>query len=285
MIVYLNGEYLPAQNAKISPFDRGFLFGDGIYETIPSYGGRTVALQLHIERMKNGLAAIGIENPLTDQGWKDVARELSERNGDGDLGIYLHVSRGNEGRRFHGFPKNVKPTAFGMVLEIASHPSTPNKTDQKGLRVKSTEDLRWKLCHIKSTALLGNVLHFQQSHSAGMDETILYNRVGELTEASASNVFVVIDGTVVTPPLDDQKLPGISRHICLESLRAEGSIPVEEHVVTIEEARNADEVWITNSSKQIAPVIEIDGQPVRDGQVGDVWERATRIYEAAKYNF
>lgn len=285
MIVYLNGEYLPAENAKISPLDRGFLFGDGIYEAIPSYSGRTVALQLHIERMKNGLAAIGIENPLTDQDWKDVARELSERNGGGDLGIYIHVSRGNEGRRFHAFPKNVKPTVFGMVLEIASHPPTPDRIKQKGLRVKSTEDLRWDLCHIKSTALLGNVLHFQQGRNAGMDETILYNSAGELTEASSSNVFVVIHGTVITPPLDNQKLPGISRHICLESLRAEGSLSVEERIVTIDEARHADEIWITNSSKQIAPVVEIDGQPVGNGQVGEIWERATRIYEAAKFDF
>lgn len=285
MIAYLNGEYLPVEDAKISPLDRGFLFGDGIYESIPSYGGRTVALQLHIERMKKGLAAIGIENPLTDQDWKDVARELSERNGGGDLGIYLHISRGNEGRRFHGFPKGVKPTVFGMVLEITPHPTTPNRHSKKGLRVKSTQDLRWDLCHIKSTALLGNVLHFQQSHSAGLDETILYNGAGELTEASASNVFVVINGAVITPPLDGQKLPGISRHICLESLRAEGSIPVKERVVTIEEARKADEIWVTNSSKQIAPVVEMDGQPVGNGQVGEVWEQAMRIYETAKYDY
>ena len=153
------------------------------------------------------------------------------------------------------------------------------------MRVKSTEDLRWNLCHIKSTALLGKVLHFQESHSSGLDETILYNSAGELTEASSSNVFVVIEGTIVTPPLDNQKLPGISRHICLEALRAEGSLSVEERVVTINEARQADKIWITNSSKQIAPVVEMDGQPVGNGQVGEVWERATRIYEAAKFDF
>lgn len=285
MIVYLNGDYLPADEAKISPLDRGFLFGDGIYEAIPSYGGRTVALQLHIERMKCGLATIGIENPLTDEAWKTVAHELSERNGGGDLGIYLHVSRGNEGRRLHRFPKGVAPTTFGMALEIEPHPTQIDRNSQRGLRVNTAKDHRWDLCHIKSTALLGNVLHFQQGHSAGMDETILYNGADELTEASASNVFVVLDGTVVTPPLDDQKLPGISRHICLEALRAEGSLPVSERVVTLDEARSADEIWITNSSKQISPVVEMDGQPVGNGQVGEIWERATRIYEAAKYDF
>jgi len=285
MIVYLNGDYLPAKEAKISPLDRGFLFGDGIYEAIPSYGGRTVALQLHIERMKRGLDAIGIVNPLTDEEWHKVARELIERNGSGELGIYLHVSRGNEGRRMHRFPQGVPPTVFGMVLEIEPHPPTPDKHTQKGLRATTAEDHRWDLCHIKSTALLGNVLHFQQGHKVGMDETILYNEVGELTEASSSNIFIVINGEIATPLLDNQKLPGISRHILLESLRAEGSLSVKERVVTLEEARQADEIWITNSSKQIAPVVELDGQPVGDGKVGAVWEKAMRIYEAAKFDF
>lgn len=285
MIVYLNGEYLPAEQAKISPLDRGFLFGDGIYEAIPSYGGRTVALGLHIDRMQSGLAAIGIENPLTKEEWFAIAMELSQRNGNGDLGIYLHVSRGNEGQRFHRFPVNIEPTVFGMVLKIAPHPPTPDRNTYQGLRVTTARDHRWDLCHIKSTALLGNVLHFQESHSKGLDETILYNEAGELTEASASNVFAVFDGVVVTPPLDDQKLPGISRHICLESLRAEGSIPVEERGIALEDARQADEIWVTNSSKQVAPVVEMDGQPIGDGQVGEVWERATKIYEAAKFDF
>jgi D-alanine transaminase len=285
MIVYLNGEYLPAEEAKISPLDRGFLFGDGIYEAIPSYGGRTVALQLHIDRMNRGLNAISIEGPLTDQEWKDVARELSERNGGGDLGIYLHVSRGNEGRRMHRFPKGIPPTVFGMVLEIEPHPPVPNRHSLKGLSAITAEDQRWDLCHIKSTALLGNVLHFQQGQDTGVNETILYNSAGELTEASSSNVFIVINGEVATPLLDNQKLPGISRHILIESLQAEGSLPVSERVVTLEEARKADEIWITNSSKQIAPVVELDGQSVGDGKVGEIWERAMRIYEAAKYDY
>ena len=118
-----------------------------------------------------------------------------------------------------------------------------------------------------------------------MDETILYNQSGEITEASSSNVFVVIGGEVATPPLDNQKLPGISRHICLESLRADGSLPVSERVVTIDEAREAEEIWLTNSSKRIVPVVEMDGQPVGDGQVGEIWEKTLRIYEAAQYDF
>jgi D-alanine transaminase len=285
LIVYLNGEYVPAGQARISPLDRGFLFGDGIYEAIPVYDGRPVALQLHLDRMKRGLAAIGITCPLTDQDWKDVARELSERNGGGNLGIYLHVSRGNEGRRLHRFPEGVAPTLFGMVLAIEPPPSAPDRHRQAGLRVATAEDLRWDRCHIKSTALLGNLLHYQEGHAAGMNETVLYNRAGELTEASFSNVFIVIDGEVATPLLDHQKLPGITRHICLESLRAEGSLSVKERIVTLDEARRADEIWITNSARQIAPVVEMDGRPVGSGQVGSVWEQAMRIYDAAKFNF
>ncbi len=125
MIVYLNGEYLPAEEAKISPLDRGFLFGDGIYEAIPSYGGRTVALQLHIDRMNRGLTAISIESPLTDQEWEDVARELSERNGGGDLGIYLHVSRGNEGRRMHRFPEGIPPPSLAWCWKSSRIPPCP----------------------------------------------------------------------------------------------------------------------------------------------------------------
>jgi D-alanine transaminase len=285
LIVYLNGAYLPAGQARISPLDRGFLFGDGIYEAIPSYGGRTVGLQLHLERMKRGLEAIGIMNPLTDQDWKLVVRELVERNGGGDLGIYLHISRGNEGRRLHRFPEGVAPTVFGMAFAIEPPSPAPDRSRQPGLRVATAEDLRWKRCHIKSTSLLGNVLHVQAGHQAGMNEVILYNSAGELTEASVSNVFIVLNGEVATPLLDHQKLPGITRHICLESLRADGSITVRERVVTLDEARRADEIWITNSARQIAPVVEMDGRPVGSGQVGPVWEKAMRIYEAAKYDF
>ena len=242
MIVYLNGEYMPAEQATISPLDRGFLFGDGIYDVTPSYGGRMVGLQLHMERMKNGLQSIGIDNPLSDNQWQDIAMNLSEKNGGQNLGIYFQVSRGNEGRRFHGFPANTKPTVLGMVIEIAPHPEVPDRKTKSGLRVISTEDLRWRHCDIKSTALLGNVLHFQESYELQRDETIMYNSYEELTEASCSNVFIVKDGVVATPTLDHQLLPGISRHMAIESMRADGTIEVQERVVTMSEVRNADEV-------------------------------------------
>lgn len=286
MIAYLNGDYLPIEEARISPLDRGFLFGDGIYEALPFYGGRPVALGLHLQRMANGMAEIGIENPLSNKEWHTVAEELVKRNGnDGNLGLYIQVTRGNEGRRFHGFPENTRPTVFCMTVPIPAHPESPDRNSIQGLKVASTEDLRWRRCHIKSTSLLGNVLSFQYGYAQGCDETIQYNALGELTEGSMNNVFIVKNGVVATPPLDNQLLPGISRHIIIESLRADGRIPVEERVVKMEEVRSADELWISNSANHIAPVVELDGQPVGDGKVGQVWELAKRIYEDNKFNF
>ncbi|WP_276205940.1 aminotransferase class IV [Halioglobus japonicus] len=145
--------------------------------------------------------------------------------------------------------------------------------------------MRWKRCNIKSTALLGNVMHYQQGHAAGHSETLLYNQHGELTEAAACNVFVVKDGVIATPELDHQKLPGITRLMLLEILRKDGTLPVEERVVKLEELDTADEVWITSSSKEIAPVIAIEDKPVGDGEVGDMWLAAQTLYSAHKFDF
>ena len=285
MIVFLNGEYMPAEQARISPFDRGFLFGDAIYEVTPSYEGKLAGFQLHLQRMKNGLVEVGIPLPDTsDEDWLDIANQLIKRNEGSHLGIYFQVSRGDEGKRFHGFPENLAPTVFGMIIKIGA-PVAPDRSLQQGLKCVSAQDLRWKRCQVKSTALLGNVLHFQHSHSQGMDECILYNDKDELTEASHSNVMIVKNGSVVTAPLDNQILPGISRHITLASLRAEGSICCEERVVTMNELRNADEIWLTGTSKQIAPVTELDGRSVGDGSVGPVWEKAIRIYNERHFDF
>jgi D-alanine transaminase len=283
-IVFLNGEYLPMQEAKISPMDRGFLFGDGIYEMVPSYSGKPVSFAPHIERMQRGLDEIGLELSMTEDDWRRVAAELIQKNGSGNLGLYLHVSRGADVKRFHAYPDNISPTIFAFAFEIAPAP-IPDKNQAKAFKVHSSEDLRWKRCHIKSTSLLGNVMHFQQGHDAGVHETILYNTKGELTEASACNVFVVKDDVVITPPLDNQLLPGITRYMLLDILRRDGVIAVEERVILMDEVRNADELWLTSSSKEIAPVIELDGKPVGNGRVGDIWQLAQTLYSANKYNY
>ena len=222
--VFLNGDYMPIEEAKISPLDRGFLFGDGIYEVIPSYFGKMVGFKGHIDRMNNGLKAIGIELNWSDAQWQELCDSLSEKNGAGPLGIYLHVSRGADTKRFHAYPENIAPTVFAMTFEIAV-PKTPDlATVGKGYALTSTEDLRWQRCQIKSTSLLGNVLHFQEGYEAGSQETLLYNNNNELTEASASNIYVVKDGVVATPIQDNQILPGITRRLILDILAKDGSI-------------------------------------------------------------
>jgi len=283
-IAFLNGTYLPLEEAKISPLDRGFLFGDGIYEVVPSYAGKMVGFGPHIERMNSGLDAIGISLDWSESDWADLCNQLIEKNGAGNLGIYLHVTRGADSKRFHGFPENITPTVFAFAFEIAPAP-VADKTLAKKFKVSSSKDLRWDRCQIKSTALLGNVLHFQQGQDQGNDETLLFNADNQLTEASSCNAYIVKDGVVITPPLDNQLLPGITRHILLDILRRDGGIPVEERIVTMEEVRNADEVWITSSSKEIGAVVEIDGLPVGNGEIGDIWLKAQTLYSAGKYNY
>jgi D-alanine transaminase len=283
-IVYLNGDYLPMSEARISPMDRGFLFGDGIYEVIPSYAGKLVGFGPHMQRMQQGLDAIEIQLRIDESQWRDIAEELATRNGKGNLGIYFHVSRGADTRRNHAYPDNVAPTLYGFAFEIPPAP-VADKASATSYRVSSAEDLRWRRCNIKSTALLGNVMHYQYGHSRGHGETILYNQDEELTEAAACNVFIVKDGIVATPELDHQKLPGITRLMLLDILRRYSDIPVQERVVSMSEVRAADEVWLTSSSKEVAPVLEIDGQPVGNGGIGDVWLAAETLFAQHRYDY
>lgn len=283
-IVYLNGDFLPIENAKISPLDRGFLFGDGIYEVIPSYDGKMVGLKGHLKRMQNGLNEIGIVVNKSAEDWTSLCEKLCQLNHYGALGIYIHISRGTDTKRHHAYPEGVTPTIFMMAFEIPV-PSVPDRKTAKGYSLISTEDLRWQRCHIKSTALLGNVMHYQQGHEANCNETLLYNDKLELTEASSSNIYIVKNGVVITPNLDNQILPGITREILLAILRDEGSIKIEERIVTLAEAKDADEIWISSSSKEIAPVTLLDGKIVGDGNVGNVWQKAATFYSTNKFKY
>ncbi len=283
-IAFLNGTYLPIEQAQISPLDRGFLFGDGIYEVVPSYAGKLVGFKPHIERMHHGLNAIGITTSWSEKQWLDLCLRLVEENGSGNLGIYLHISRGTYGSRVHKFPEKVNPTIFAFCFEIPP-PPTADKARAKTYTVSTALDKRWGHRHIKSTSLLGNVMHYQQGIDQGNSETLLYNADNELTEASSCNVFIVKNGTVATPPLDNQKLAGVTRQILIDILRQQSSIEVQERVITMDEVATADEVWVTSSSREIAPVIAIDSNPVGDGQVGDIWLAAQTLYSANRFNY
>lgn len=283
-IVFLNNEYMPMEQAKISPMDRGFLFGDGIYEVIPSYDGKLVGFGPHIDRMNQGLEMIGIQFNWSEEQWREVCQKLIKENGGGNLGLYLHVSRGTDSKRFHAYPDNVEPTVYAFAFDIPAA-NIPDKAKVKGYRVATTQDLRWQRCNIKSTALLGNVMHFQHGHGQGYNETILFNAENNMTEGSACNAYIVKDGVVITPPLDHQLLPGITRHMLLDILRKHSDIKVEERNVSMQEVMSADEVWLTSSSKEIAPVIEIDGKPVGNGEIGDTWLAAQTLYTQHKYDY
>ena len=281
---YLNGKYMPIEQAKISPLDRGFLFGDSVYEVVPSYAGKLVGFMPHLQRMNGGLEAIGISTGWSEKQWLDLCLKLIQENGAGNLGIYLQISRGTYESRAHRFPDKVTPTIFAFCFEIAAAP-VADKALAKTYKVSTARDIRWDRRDIKSTSLLGNVLHYQQGIEQGNQETLLYNEHNELTEASSCNAFIVKNGTVITPPLDHQKLPGITRQILIDILRNDGNITVEERAVTMNEVAEADEVWITSSSREIAPVVAIDSVPVGNGQVGDVWLAAQTLFCANRFNY
>ena len=282
--VYLNGDFLPMEEAKISPMDRGFLFGDGIYEVIPCYGGRTVGEGPHLARMQEGLDAIEIRMTLDAAEWKGIIARLATASEGEHLGIYIQISRGADTRRNHAMPTNIEATRYAFAFEIPPPPQADKSTATR-YAVSATRDLRWQRCHIKSTSLLGNVLHYQHGRDRGAQETLLFNAKDELTEAAACNVFVVKDGVIATPPLDHQKLPGITRFMLLDMLRQHSSRSVEERIVHRDEVMNADEVWLTSSSKEVAPVVAIEGQPVGDGEIGDVWQEAQALFSQHRFDY
>jgi D-alanine transaminase len=283
---YLNGHYMPITEAKISPLDRGFLFGDGVYELIPSYNGNMVGFKPHIDRMKSGLATLEIALNWSHDDWQGLCQHLIQVNGSNNLGVYLQVTRGADTKRHHTYPKGITPTVFAMTTVIPPAP-IPSRDQVQPYRVSSMRDMRWQRCNIKSISLLGNVMHYQYGHQQGSDEVLLYNHDDELTECGACNAFIVKNSVVITPPLDQQILPGITRQIVLDVLHKNGAIRVEERVVTMDEVRAADEIWISSSSKEagIAPVTHLDNHPVGDGQVGVIWETTAKLYSESKFDY
>ena len=285
-IVYLNGDFMPATEARISPMDRGFLFGDGIYEVIPSYNGRFVGFKPHIARMQDGLAQLSIDPGLNLADWQALCQRLltdnSETNGDNQA-VYIQVSRGTDTKRNHAFPANIKATVFAYAFPIAAEPLA-DKSKATTYNVVTGQDLRWQRCHIKSTSLLGNVLHYQQGYASGAQEILLFDKDGNLTEGAAVNVFVIKDGVIATPPLSNKLLPGITRLLLLNILRKHSNMLVEERDISEQEVFAADEIWLTSSSKEIAPVLKVNEHTVGTGEVGDVWLAAQQLFSAHKYD-
>lgn len=283
-IVYLNDKYLPINEAKISPLDRGFIYGEGIYDATGAWGGKFVGLKQHFDRITFGLDNIGVKNPFTWESWQTLHSKLLELNDQQDAGVYVQVTGGTPSNRSHTCLEDIEPTVFAMLIKFP--PNFPlDRKQVKGLSIYSELDKRWKRCNIKSTSLLGNVLHNRSGVERGASEILLYNEKEELTEGSLSNVFIVLDNEIITPPLDHQKLPGITRETLLFALAKEGSFKVTGRDITIHEARNADEIWFSNSGYELVPITNLDDAPVGDGQVGEVWEKANAAYQRFKYDY
>ena len=275
-IVYLNGKFMPIEEAHVPVLDRGFIFGDGVYEVIPVYSKHPFRLAEHLRRLQYSLDKIRIDNPMNDAEWTRLIGEIIQRNAGEDQSVYLQVTRG-VAKRDHAFPKGVKPTVFMMSNPLV----TPAPAlVESGVACVTAQDYRWLNCDIKSVSLLGNCLLRQLSVDAGAAETILF-RDGQLTEASASNVFVVRDGVLLTPPKDNLVLPGITYDVVLEIARAR-EFQVEVRAVSEAEVRGADEIWVTSSTKEVLAVTTLDGKPVGDGRPGPLFRRMHALYQQFK---
>lgn len=281
-IVYLNGRFIPKSEATISPMDRGFLFGDGIYEVIPCHGRRPIALERHLNRLTRNLDAISLRCNERDE-WRTVILELISNSPWEHCGVYFHVSRGVAERRHHTFSSTLEPTVFAYTFDIPAPRSSDNPPEH-GLKLKSQEDLRWQHCDIKVTALLGNVLHYQAAVNEGFDEALLYRQDGLLTEAAASNIFVVSGRKVMTPRLDQHLLPGITRGLVLDILRMSQEFEVTECDLRLADCFDADEVWLSSSTREIAPVSMIDSKPIT-ARTGSVWGLAIDLFQQHKFEF
>jgi D-alanine transaminase len=274
--VYLDGLYLPQGEARVPVLDRGFIFGDGVYEVLPVYAGEPFRLAPHLERLERSLRLTAMANPHGREGWERVIREVVRRNGGGDQSVYLQVTRG-VARRDHAFPDDTPPTVLVM-----SSPLTPPSAEAlaRGSEVISRSDPRWVHCDIKTTSLLPNVLLRQEALEAGADEVILV-RDGVVTEAATANLFVVREGRLLTPQQGPHLLPGITRDLVLELAAAEG-VPAGEAALDRRDLAAAEEIWLTSSTREIRPVTRLDGRPVGAGEAGPIWRRIHAAYQACK---
>ena len=275
-MVFLNGRLVGLEDAKISVLDRGFIFGDGVYEVVPVYSRVPFRLDEHLARLERSLETVQMRNPYGRAEWRRIIAELIAQQPFEDQGVYLQVTRG-VAKRDHAFPKDVAPTVFMMATPLVN---PPRELVENGAAAVSAVDYRWLRCDIKSISLIGNVLLRQLSAQVDAAETILF-RDGRLTEASASNVFIVNRGVIAAPPKSSLILPGITYDVVVE-LAQTGGLPLELRDVTEAEVRGADELWVTSSSKEVLAIVRLDGAPIGDGRPGPVFRRMYRLYQEFK---
>jgi len=273
-IVYLDGNYIPQKEATISVMDRGFLFGDSIYEVVPIFNGKLIGLSEHMARLERSLAAIHMTMPLTAQEWQRIIYDLLQKNDvNENVTIYLQITRGTQEIRDHHITPGLTPTVFACLLPTKV---TSYEYLSQGFSAITLDDSRRRDCYIKSTCLLPNVLAQYQANQNNALEAILI-RDGKVLEATSSNVFLVKDEILITPPLSPNILGGITRDIIIQ-LAKENNITVQERDIQKDELETADEIWVTGSSKEICPITQLDGCPVGNGEVGAVWHEMIGLY-------
>ena len=276
-MVYLNGNFIEKDKAFVSVMDRGFLFGDGVYEVFPSYNRKIIGLDSHLNRLQDGLDAISIQNPHTNNEWKDLINKIiSFDPNNQNQAIYLQISRGSDENRKHTYGE-LKPTVY--IQSSAINPREKS-TLLNGLSAITREDIRWLKSNTKATSLLANTLYAQEAKNNDAEETILY-RDGIVTEASSSNVFIVKSNCIYTHPKGPNILPGITREKVIECAKI-NNITVNESSFTKEQLMDADEVWISSSTREIIPITIIDGIQISDGFAGPIWSEVYDQYQSLK---
>ncbi len=273
--LYLNGDYIDRNSATIPLLDRAVLFGDALYEVIPCYHGELVGEKEHIDRLHQGEQETGISHSYNHQEWHQIFQNLLDKNDahDRNTMIYLQVSRGTEAKRSHAWGKDIKPTIFAYLDELP-HVNLDNYA--QGKKAISQADIRRETCFIKSTALQVNTIMQHQAKSAGAIEAILF-RNDILTEGSCSNVFIVKDGEILTPTANQFILNGVTRRRVIDCITSSG-MNVQERDIRRNEVFNADEVWLTSSTKEICPIRQIDDQLIAQGHTGPVWQKTIQLY-------
>ena len=276
-LCYLNGKYQPWEDARISPFDRAFLYSDAAYEVMPVYAGRPFRFGAHCDRLTRSLAEIRMADPHSRDQWREILGTLIQRNGGGDQSVYWQVTRGVERGRNHAPLPDIPRTVFAFCAPFAALASAVR---ENGVACVTAIDTRWRRCDIKSTSLLANVLLRQLASDAQAVETILLED-GALIEASSSAVHVVIDGELRAPPLSRHILPSITRG-AIEELASRAQIPHRTVAISESELRNADEIWLASATREAMPVTQLDGKPVGTGKPGASWRRLHEAFERYK---
>jgi len=276
--IFLNGAFMPLEEAKIPVLDRGFIFGDGVYEVIPVYSRKAFRLEAHLQRLQNSLDGIKLRNPYSNAIWTAMIDELIARNAGDDQYLYLHITRG-VAKRDHSFPNPpVAPTVFMMSSPLAA-PST--ELLHTGVSAITAQDNRWLRCDIKAISLLPNVLLRQLAIEAGCTETILIRDNSFMTEGAASNIFVVKNGVLLAPPKDHLMLPGITYDVILEIAAASG-IAYQVRKISVAEVHAADELLLTSSTREVQAITQLDGKPIGTGKPGAMFGKLHALYQTYK---